>query len=174
MNYFCFVLSSNVFVLITENFWQIFWCDNWRSLIGVVENFRFWFEIWFINKIMLPNTDFSNTHQHWPKKSQTSFNAIFAIFEVLALLWKTFIKSNWPREIFTHVTYKVFNAVLFLVCCQSIYLKRHCHPIQDKTIPETKANPWNYYVMGLKRCIKLIIKKRFIHIRLTSTKKTDR
>ena len=36
-----FVMSSDVFVLITENFWRIFWRDNWRSLIGVVENFRY-------------------------------------------------------------------------------------------------------------------------------------
>ena len=104
------------------------------------------------------------------RKSPKHFSMQF-----LLSLWKTFIKSNWPPEKLTHVTYKVFCAsVLFLVCCRLLYLKRYCHPIQDKTIPGTKANPWNYYVMGLKRWIKLIIKKRFIHIRLTSTKKTDR
>ena len=26
--------------MITEIFWLIFWLDNWRSLIGVVKNFR--------------------------------------------------------------------------------------------------------------------------------------
>ena len=31
--------NKQVFVMIAENFWQIFWHDNWRSLIGVVENF---------------------------------------------------------------------------------------------------------------------------------------
>ena len=33
-----FVMSSDVFVLITENFWRIFWRDNWPSIIGAVEN----------------------------------------------------------------------------------------------------------------------------------------
>ena len=28
--------------MITEIFWRIFWHNNWRSLIVVVENFRFW------------------------------------------------------------------------------------------------------------------------------------
>ena len=28
------------FVMITENFWRIFWRDNWRSIISAVENFR--------------------------------------------------------------------------------------------------------------------------------------
>ena len=42
-----FLISSKVsnsqskeFVLITEIFWRIFWLDNWRSLIVVVENFH--------------------------------------------------------------------------------------------------------------------------------------
>ena len=29
------------FVMITENFWRIFWRDNWRSIISAVENFRY-------------------------------------------------------------------------------------------------------------------------------------
>ena len=33
--------QSKEFVLITEILWQIFWRDNWRSLIVVVENFRY-------------------------------------------------------------------------------------------------------------------------------------
>ena len=36
-----FLISSEKFVMITENFWRIFWHDNWRSIIGVVENFHF-------------------------------------------------------------------------------------------------------------------------------------
>ena len=37
-----FLISSEEFVLITENFWLVFWRDKWRSIISVVENFRFW------------------------------------------------------------------------------------------------------------------------------------
>ena len=46
MNYF--LISSKVnnfqskeFVLITDIFWQIFWRDNWQSLIVAIENFRY-------------------------------------------------------------------------------------------------------------------------------------
>ena len=37
-----FCKGGFVFVMITEIFWQTFWRDNWRSLIGVVENFRYY------------------------------------------------------------------------------------------------------------------------------------
>ena len=50
MNYF--LISSKEFVLITEIFWRIFWCDNWRWLIGVVENFRFWVLVIFCLTLM--------------------------------------------------------------------------------------------------------------------------
>ena len=63
-----FLISSKVsnsqskeFVLITEIFSQIFWHDNWRSLIGVVENFRF--IVWYFiisegkNQRQIPKTD---------------------------------------------------------------------------------------------------------------------
>ena len=33
--------QSKEFVLISEIFWQIFWKDNWRSLIFVIKNFHF-------------------------------------------------------------------------------------------------------------------------------------
>ena len=36
-----FLISSEVFVLITEVFWRIFWHDNWRSIIFALENFRY-------------------------------------------------------------------------------------------------------------------------------------
>ena len=36
-----FLISSKQFVLITENFWRIFWRDNWPSIIGAVENYRY-------------------------------------------------------------------------------------------------------------------------------------
>ena len=29
------------FVMITENFWRIFWRDNWRSIISAIENFPY-------------------------------------------------------------------------------------------------------------------------------------
>ena len=35
-----------VFVMIAEIFWQIFWRDNWRSLIVFVENFRLFVYVW--------------------------------------------------------------------------------------------------------------------------------
>ena len=41
----CFVLKTTktqVFVLITEIFWQTFWRNNWRSIIDVVERLCFW------------------------------------------------------------------------------------------------------------------------------------
>ena len=52
-NWTIFLISSKVsnskskeFVLITEIFWQIFWRDNWRSLIAIVENFRYYFVLY--------------------------------------------------------------------------------------------------------------------------------
>ena len=33
--------KTQVFVMIAENFWRIFWRDNWRSIISAVENFRY-------------------------------------------------------------------------------------------------------------------------------------
>ena len=36
-----FSISSEEIVLIAENFWRIFWRDNWRSIISAVENFRY-------------------------------------------------------------------------------------------------------------------------------------
>ena len=46
--------QSKEFVLITEIFWQIFWHDNWRSLIVFVENFRYYLK----NKVGV--VDFAN------------------------------------------------------------------------------------------------------------------
>ena len=41
-----FLISSKVFVLITEIFWQTFWRNKWRSVFDVVKdsNYRFWKE----------------------------------------------------------------------------------------------------------------------------------
>ena len=36
-----FLISAEEFVLITENFWRIFWRDHWWSIISTVENFRY-------------------------------------------------------------------------------------------------------------------------------------
>ena len=131
---------------------------------------------WFINKIMyVAKYWFFQLSSTLTEKVQNIFNAIFAIFEVLASLWNFFYQITLtPWKTYSCHVKSLFRSQSCFLFVALLYLKRYCHQIQDKTIPGTKANPWNYYVMGLKRWIKLIIKKRFIHIRLTSTKKTDR
>ena len=36
-----FLISSEEFILITKNFWRIFWRDHWWSIISTIENFRY-------------------------------------------------------------------------------------------------------------------------------------
>ena len=38
-----FLISSRVFVLITEIFWRTFWRNKWRSVFDVVKDSSFWF-----------------------------------------------------------------------------------------------------------------------------------
>ena len=99
-----FLTSSEEFVLIAENFWQIFWHDNWQSIISAVENFRYIIQIvfrWFLNEFMKSSFLPKCQPEIWrisalPSNKlpeQKSFK-----------FWLAFWEKRWPHEFILNFT----------------------------------------------------------------------
>ena len=113
--------QSKEFVLITEILWRIFWHNNWRSLIGVLENFTIEYRPKrgsLIENLTLDKwktTKFSNAHckyiqwnysGNWTQFKSINFTIICHIhtvrFFIKFVSWvvspNIYRPTKWPRK----------------------------------------------------------------------------
>ena len=113
--------QSKEFVLITEIFWWIFWRDNWRSLIGVVENFCYYFTRYFLTVLWM----FYNTI-----RSLINKNVCVLVFEqffnLLAVVQVTDEKKSTQLVVFYVTNEKFCQPCLFIQAYSFIRDLRVC------------------------------------------------